>query len=102
MEIYIEASGTSQKSPQTHTAIILHCAGPEAIEVFDQLEFNEDRTGTTQKLFLKSLLSIVTQEVMKYYKDIDFGIDPFVYLLTNLSQIYAFRQNNATFKKRKR
>ena len=41
MEIYMEASGARSKSSKAKIAIILHCAGPQTIEVFDQLEFVE-------------------------------------------------------------
>ena len=37
----MEASGVRSKSPKAQIAIIPHCAGPQTIEVFDQLEFVE-------------------------------------------------------------
>ena len=41
LDVYTEASGTTSKTVKKQAAIILHCAGPEAIRVFDQLEFEE-------------------------------------------------------------
>ena len=38
----MEASGTTRKAVKTQVAILLQCAGPKAIEVFDQLEFEDE------------------------------------------------------------
>ncbi|KAK3794020.1 hypothetical protein RRG08_028454 [Elysia crispata] len=42
VEIYMEASCATSKPPKTQAAIILHCAGPQALEVFDQLNFEDE------------------------------------------------------------
>ncbi|KAK3791406.1 hypothetical protein RRG08_046560 [Elysia crispata] len=42
VEIYMEASGVTSKPPKTQAAIILHCAGLQALEVFDQLNFEDE------------------------------------------------------------
>ena len=52
VEIYMEASGATSKPPRTQAAIILHCAGPQALEVFDQLNFEDEgkKDRMSQKL----------------------------------------------------
>ena len=35
----MEASGNNNKPKQRQTAIILHCAGPQVLEVYDHFEF---------------------------------------------------------------
>lgn len=41
VEVYLEASGASDKPDKTKTAIILHCAGPQVLEVYDQITWAE-------------------------------------------------------------
>ena len=38
----MEASGATSKPPKTQAAIILHCSGPQALEAFDQLNFEDE------------------------------------------------------------
>lgn len=40
MEIYMAASGGSEKDPKIQTNIILHCAGPKVIEIYDQFQWD--------------------------------------------------------------
>lgn len=40
MEIYLTASGASEKEKETQVAVILHCAGPSTIEVYDQFQWD--------------------------------------------------------------
>ena len=42
MEIYLTASGGSEKDPKIRTNIILHCAGPKVIEIYDQFQWDTD------------------------------------------------------------
>ena len=42
MEVYIEASGTTNKPKQRQTAVILHCAGPQVLEVYDHFQFDQE------------------------------------------------------------
>lgn len=46
LEVYLIASGASAKSKATQTAIILHCGGPQVVEIYDQFEF-EPTTNKT-------------------------------------------------------
>jgi hypothetical protein len=39
LQVYMEASGNNNKPKQRQTAIILHCAGPQVLEVYDHFEF---------------------------------------------------------------
>ena len=71
LEIYLEASGTNNKPPKTQSAIILHCAGAEAIEVFEQIDFadGEDRSDPTQVLGkLQQYCSPRNNEVLERYR----------------------------------
>ena len=45
--VYMRAAEVSQKPPATQVAIILHCAGPEALEVYNTFPFDgeEDRNS---------------------------------------------------------
>ncbi|PFX28550.1 Uncharacterized protein K02A2.6 [Stylophora pistillata] len=42
LEVSMEASGTTNKPKQQQTAIILHCAGPQVLEVYDHFHFDEE------------------------------------------------------------
>jgi hypothetical protein len=42
MEIFLSASGASEKSKKIQTNIILHCAGPKVIDIYDQFAWEED------------------------------------------------------------
>jgi hypothetical protein len=42
MEVYMMANGSTSKSKEVQCAIILHCAGPQMIEVFDHFEFDAE------------------------------------------------------------
>lgn len=71
MEIYLEASGASSKTPKARAAIILHCAGPEAIEVFDQMEFSEDEDRDDPNTVLNKLEEYCiprSNEVLQRYR----------------------------------
>lgn len=46
IEVYLAASGASAKNKEIQVAIILHCAGPKVIEIFDQ--FTQDGTGESE------------------------------------------------------
>ncbi|PFX12096.1 Retrovirus-related Pol polyprotein [Stylophora pistillata] len=53
LEVYIEASGTTNKPKQRQTAIILHCAGPQVLEVYDHFQFDEDEKHDPAKVLEK-------------------------------------------------
>ncbi|PFX14758.1 Retrovirus-related Pol polyprotein [Stylophora pistillata] len=55
LEVYMEASGTTNKPKQRQTAIILYCAGPQVLEVYDHFQVDEEDDKTIQRKFLKSL-----------------------------------------------
>ena len=39
LQVYMETSGNNNKPKQRQTAIILHCAVPQVLEVYDHFEF---------------------------------------------------------------
>ena len=42
LEVYMEVSETTNKPKQRQTAIILHCAGPQVLEVYNHFQFDEE------------------------------------------------------------
>ena len=52
LEIYLEATGSKEKSAKTQTAIILNCAGPQALDVYDQFIFSEEDNTDDPSLIL--------------------------------------------------
>ena len=42
MEVYLAASGASAKDEKVQTAIILNCAGPQVLEVYDNIAQESD------------------------------------------------------------
>ena len=42
LEVYMEACGNTNKPKQRQTAIILHCAGPQVLEVYDHFQCDEE------------------------------------------------------------
>ena len=42
MEVYLAASGASEKDGKVQTAIILNCAGPQVLEVYDNIAWESD------------------------------------------------------------
>ena len=41
VEIYLLASGASEKEDDVQTAIILNCAGPHVVDIYDQFQWTE-------------------------------------------------------------
>ena len=52
VDVYLLASGATEKPNAVQTAIILHCAGPQMMEVFEHFQFakKEDKTNP-EKVF---------------------------------------------------
>lgn len=42
IDIYVDASGVSEKSQKVQMAVILNCAGPQVVEVYDNLTWDTD------------------------------------------------------------
>ena len=55
----MEASGTPSKAVKTQSAILLHCAGPEAFEVFDQLEFEDENEKKCSKASISKARAVL-------------------------------------------
>ena len=43
MEVYLAVSGASAKDDKVQTAIILNCAGPQVLEVYDNIVWRKCR-----------------------------------------------------------
>ena len=55
MEVYMLASGGSEKEKNIQTNIILHCAGPNVIDVYDQFTWAEDTDKVDPEKVYKKL-----------------------------------------------
>ena len=55
LEIYMLASGASEKENATKTAILLHCAGPQVVEIYDTFVFDNDEDKDNPKKVLEKL-----------------------------------------------
>ena len=50
LTVYLTASGTSEKSNKVQSAVILHCAGPQIIDIYEHFEWkNEDGTDMSEE-----------------------------------------------------
>ena len=52
VEVYLSASGATEKDEKVQTAIILNCAGPQVLEVYDNFtwEDNEDNVRSLREI----------------------------------------------------
>ena len=55
VEVYLAASGATAKSKKVQTAIILNCAGPQVLEVYDNLTWNEAEDADKPDKVLEAL-----------------------------------------------
>ena len=55
MDIYLIASGATTKDKAIQTAIILHCAGPQVLELYDHFTFAADDDKDDPKILLEKL-----------------------------------------------
>ena len=55
IEVYLTASGAGEKGKETRTAIILHCAGPKVIEIYDQLQWAHGENKKDPDTVLKKI-----------------------------------------------
>ena len=62
LEVYMEASGANNKPKQRQTAIILHCAGPQVLEVYDHFHFEADDDKTDPAKILEKLEEYCNQQ----------------------------------------
>lgn len=54
MEIYLTASGNAEKDEKMQVNILLHCAGPKVIEIYDQFTWaNAEHKLKMDKVFDK-------------------------------------------------
>ena len=53
MKVYLAASGASIKEGKVQTAIILNCAGPQVLEVYDNIVWETQTINTSLIRFWK-------------------------------------------------
>lgn len=88
LEVYMTASGADTKSKARQTAIILHCAGPQVLEIYDHFEFNEVAEMNDPKIVLQKIADYCNprqNEVLQTFRfwNISFH-EPFDAFLTEL------------------
>ena len=88
------ASGASAKSKKTRAAIVLHCAGPQMLEIHDQFSYesNEEREDPEKVIQkLEEYCCPKTSEVLQSYRfwNITFK-EPFQCFLSELRSQAAF------------
>ena len=90
IQIYLVASGAADKPDETTTAIVLHCAGPKVIDIYDQFTWSspDDKNKPNHVLAkLEEYCNPRQSEVLKTYRfwnhkwDTD---EPFDSFLTDL------------------
>ena len=67
----MEAPGATSKPPKTQAAIIIHCAGPQALEVFDQLNFEDEEEKERAEVVyecLKNYCNPRTSDVLQTFR----------------------------------
>ena len=79
LDVYLEASGTTNKPKQRHTGISLHCAGQQVLEVNDHFQFDREEEKKIPRKSLKILKSTATREKTEFP-----FCEPFDVLLTEL------------------
>ena len=70
-DVYSIASGFSEKSNKQQTAMLLHCAGPDIVDLVDQLKFTEDADKENPTIVLQKLEEYCqehTSEVLETFK----------------------------------
>ena len=71
VQIYMAASNAGEKAPETQVAIILHCAGPEVVEVFDQFTWTDENDRNDPEKVLDKIQNFCnprTNEVIECYR----------------------------------
>ena len=61
VDFYLKASGASEKPKATQTAIILHCAGVQVQEVYQQFVFADDADKDDPQKVLDKLAEYCSQ-----------------------------------------
>ncbi|CAB3995988.1 Hypothetical predicted protein [Paramuricea clavata] len=102
LQVYMEASGNNNKPKQRQTAIILHCAGPQVLEVYDHFEFEgENDKNDPVKVFekLEEYCNPRQNEVLQSFRfwQVPFQ-EPFDTFLTKL---YSYAES-CNFKEKER
>lgn len=90
MEIYLLASGSSEKSNKVQTNIILHCAGPSIIEIYDQFQWDQDDDKENpEKVFeqLQKFCNPRSNEVLESHRFWTINMESFPSFDTYLTEV---------------
>lgn len=107
IEVYLEASGSKEKAPETQVAIILHCAGPKAIEIFDLFTWTGRGENVDDKKDPAKVLKKIEgycnprkNEVLESHRfwsvqyDVSQGFEPFLTELRSRSESCNFTEKD--------
>ena len=67
------ASGVVKKDKEVQIAIILNCAGPQIIDIYDQFICDEEGDEKKPDKLFEKLEGYCNPRKMKYWSPIDFG-----------------------------
>lgn len=88
MEVYLAASGASAKDGKVQTAIILNCAGPQVLEVYDNIVWeNAENKHKPDKVLeaLENYCNLRDNEVLESHRFLNTPYqEPFDIFLTEL------------------
>ena len=96
-DVYSTASGFEEKSKKQQTALLLHCAGLDVVDLVDQLKFTQETDKEDPKKVLEKLEEYCeehTSEVLESYKFWNLQqqdtFDTFLTALTKRAQSFNF------------
>ena len=88
LEVYLKASGADEKPDDVRSAIILHCAGPAMIEVFDHFTFAKPEDKCKPRIILEKMEDYCSPRKNVVLNTFRFwmapSIEPFESFLTDL------------------
>ena len=77
LEVYMEANGANNKPKPRQAAIILHCAGPQVLEVYDHFPFEADHDKNDPAKVLEELEEYCNPRVNEVLQSFRFWNIPF-------------------------
>ena len=102
LQVYMEASGNNNKPKQRQTAIILHCAGPQVLEVYDHFEFEGENDKNDPVKVLEKLEEYCNPRQNEVLQSFRFWQVPFQEPFdTFLTKLYSYA-DSCNFKEKER
>ncbi|CAB4039220.1 Retrovirus-related Pol poly [Paramuricea clavata] len=102
LQVYMEASGNNNKPKQRQTAVILHCAGPQVLEVYDHFEFEGENDKNDPVKVLEKLEEYCNPRQNEVLQSFRFWQVPFQEPFhTFLTKLYSYA-DSCNFKEKER